>query len=81
MAIFSGVTYPQPLGGIYGLSCYLLMGNKLHDILGPNGGANQQTKIFMAHGDRDPMVKPDWAIKSADAVRAEGFDVEFKMYP
>ncbi|KAF7908698.1 uncharacterized protein EAF01_004453 [Botrytis porri] len=81
MSIFSGITCPTPLGGIFGMSCYLLLHNKLREILGPDGGSNKQTKIWMGHGDADPLVKPAWGRKTAEVLRDEGYDVELKMYP
>ncbi|PQE32915.1 Acyl- thioesterase 1 protein [Rutstroemia sp. NJR-2017a WRK4] len=81
MSIFSGITSPSPLGGIFGMSCYLLLHNKLKEFLGESGGFNKQTKIWMGHGDADPLVRPEWGRKTAEVLREEGFDVELKMYP
>lgn len=33
MSIFSGVTCPTRLGGIFGLSCYLLLQGKVKDMV------------------------------------------------
>lgn len=81
MSIFSGITCPTQLGGIFGMSCYLLLRNKLQEFLGADGGSNKQTKIWMGHGDSDPLVKPEWGIKTAEVLRGEGYDVQLKMYP
>jgi predicted esterase len=79
MSIFSGVTSEKKLGGIFGLSCYLLLHSKLDEFA--KNGANKQTPIFLAHGDRDPMVKPDWGIRTAEELKKKGYNVELKMYP
>ncbi|RAL65922.1 hypothetical protein DID88_005584 [Monilinia fructigena] len=79
MSIFSGITCPSKLGGIFGLSCYLLLHNKLREYA--EKGFNKQTKIWMGHGDCDPLVKPEWGRKTAEILREEGYDVELSMYP
>ncbi|KAB8295067.1 hypothetical protein EYC80_007006 [Monilinia laxa] len=81
MSIFSGITCPSQLGGIFGLSCYLLLHNKLREFAEKEGGFNKQTKIWMGHGDCDPLVKPEWGRKTAEILREEGYDVELSMYP
>ncbi|ESZ92397.1 putative Acyl-protein thioesterase 1 [Sclerotinia borealis F-4128] len=81
MAIFSGITCPTQLGGIFGMSSYLLLHNKLQEFVGADGGSNKQTKIWMGHGDCDPLVKPEWGIKTAEVLRGEGYAVQLKMYP
>lgn len=81
MSIFSGITCPSQLGGIFGLSCYLLLHNKLQEFAEKEGGFNKQTKIWMGHGDSDPLVKPEWGRRTAEILREEGYDVQLNMYP
>lgn len=52
MAIFSGITAKDKLGGIFGLSCYLLLHNKIKSFL-PANNPNKETPIFMGHGDSE----------------------------
>jgi predicted esterase len=52
MAIFSGITAKDKLGGIFGLSCYLLLHNKITSFL-PANNPNKETPIFMGHGDSE----------------------------
>ena len=52
MSIFSGVTCPSKLGGIFGLSCYLLLAGKVRELI-PKENPNKETPIFIAHGDAD----------------------------
>lgn len=52
LAIYAGLTYPQKLGGIIGLSSFLLQRTKLPG----NYTANNTTNIFLGHGDMDVLV-------------------------
>jgi len=80
MSIFSGITAPQKLGGIFGLSCYLVLHNKLKEFVG-HENVNKDTKIFMGHGSEDPLIKPQWGKMTAEILKTEGWSVELKMYP
>ena len=79
MAIFSGITASKKLGGIVGLSCYLLMHDKFLQSI-PDGNPNKDTPIFMGHGDRDPLVLPAWGQETRDVLVKEGWKVDLKMY-
>jgi predicted esterase len=80
MSIFSGITAPTQLGGIFGLSCYLLLRNKMAEFVGENS-ANKNTKIFMGHGDSDPLVRPQWGQTTAEILKSKGYSVDLKIYP
>jgi predicted esterase len=80
MSILSGITAPTKLGGIFGLSCYLLLHTKLKDLI-PLDNPNKDTPIFMGHGDRDPLLRPEWGRMSAEVLKASGWKVNLKMYP
>lgn len=80
MAIFSGITSSCKLGGIFGLSCYLLLHHKIQQFVAESGNA-KDTKIFMGHGDADPLVKPEWGRMSQGFLSNMGFSVDLKMYP
>ncbi|RDL40986.1 uncharacterized protein BP5553_00965 [Venustampulla echinocandica] len=79
MSIFSGITAPTKLGGIFGLSCYLLLHNKIKDFV-EKGNPNKDTPIFMGHGDSDPLVIPEWGNMTAEILRKDGWKVDLKMY-
>jgi len=79
MSIFSGVTSRHKLGGIFGLSCYMLLHNKIQSFIPPDN-ANLQTPIFMGHGDSDPLVKPEWAEQTSKILKDWGYKVNLKMY-
>jgi predicted esterase len=79
ISIFSGITAPTKLGGIFGLSCYLLLHTKLKDFI-PLDNPNKDTPIFMGHGDRDPLIRPEWGRMTAEVLKASGWKVNLKMY-
>ncbi|CZT51194.1 related to lysophospholipase [Rhynchosporium secalis] len=79
MSIFSGITAPTKLGGIFGLSCYLLLHKKLKDFV-PTESPNKETPVFMGHGDSDPVVKPEWGQMTAKILRETGWKADLKMY-
>ncbi|KAF2277643.1 Phospholipase/carboxylesterase [Westerdykella ornata] len=79
MALISGVTYKSQLGGIFGLSCYLLLQKKMKDLI-PKDSPNQNTPIFMGHGDADQVVAHRYGKMSADALKELGYNVDFRTY-
>lgn len=80
MALLTGLTQKEKLGGIFALSCYLPLSNKIKELL-PEGWPNEKTPLFMGHGDEDPVVKFDFGKRSADHMKEMGMPVEFHMYP
>lgn len=79
MSLLSGVTAPHKLGGIFGLSCYLLLQGKIRDMV-PAESPNKDTPIFMGHGDADPVVKYAWGLATAKTLKDWDWDVTFKTY-
>lgn len=79
MALLSGVTYKEQLGGIFGLSCYLLLQKKIKDMI-PTNNPNQNTPIFMGHGDADQVVAHKWGKMSAEELEKHGYKVDFRTY-
>ncbi|KJK83538.1 hypothetical protein H634G_01667 [Metarhizium anisopliae BRIP 53293] len=79
MSIFAGLTAPVKIGGIVGLSSWLLLNQKFKDYV-PDGNINKDTPIFMGHGDRDPLVLYDLAKDSEKALGSMGYSVTFKTY-
>lgn len=79
MSIFSGITAPTKLGGIFGLSSYLLLHNKVKELI-PVESPNKETPVFMGHGDSDPLVRPEWGRMTATVLRELGYKVELRMY-
>jgi predicted esterase len=79
MSILSGITCPTKLGGIFGLSCYLLLHNKVQSLVPPEN-ANLETPIFMGHGDSDLLVLPKWGQMTADTLKQWGYRADLKVY-
>ncbi|CBX93256.1 hypothetical protein IAQ61_008969 [Plenodomus lingam] len=79
MSLLSGVTYKKQLGGIMGLSSYLILRQTIKDMI-PTDNPNQNVPIFMAHGDADPVVAHKWGKLSAEELEKHGFKVDFRTY-
>jgi predicted esterase len=79
MSLFSGVTYKNQLGGIFGLSCYLLLQKTIKELI-PIDNPNQNTPIFMGHGDADQVVAHKYGKLSADELTKLGYKVDFRTY-
>lgn len=80
MSLFAGVTYPDSLAGIFGLSSYLLLQHRIIDFVAASN-PNKDTPIFMGHGSADELVKFEWGRQSAQALRDLGHRVDFRAYP
>lgn len=78
VALHVGLRHAAQLGGILALSCYLPLRARLGAEL---SAANRSTPILMCHGSEDGVVLPQFGEVSRDAMRAEGLDVEWRMYP
>ena len=83
MSLFTGLTMKEKLGGVFGLSCYLVLGNKIKDFVTEGGNKNKDTPFFMGHGDADETVKHQWGFKTAQLLKEElGIkNVDFRTYP
>ena len=77
MALHTALRYPDRLAGILALSCYLPLASKLN---GERWPANQQTPIFMAHGDYDAVIPMRYGQQSAEALKTLGYQVEWQDY-
>ncbi len=77
MALYSGLTYDKPLGGIMGLSTVLagsfVLDKKRHS-------ANFKTPIFLAHGRQDTVLPFEFGERSRDALQQLGYNVEWHPY-
>ena len=81
MSLFTGVTTHYKLGGIFGLSSFLLLAPKLKEFSPPNGESpNLKTPFFIAHGHDDPVVKYEFGDMSQKYLKSLGFDVDFRSY-
>jgi len=81
ISIFTGITSPHPLAGIFGLSSYLLLHDKLASYMNSSNEENKNVPIFMGHGDSDPLVKHEWGLDTAKSLRELGFkSIDFRTY-
>ncbi|KAJ5663175.1 Phospholipase/carboxylesterase [Penicillium longicatenatum] len=80
MSIFSGLTGKEKLGGVFGLSCYLLLSDRVKNLI-PEGFPNKETPFFLAHGKDDGVVKFEFGETSSKMVKDLGVqDVSFHSY-
>lgn len=77
MTLLTGLTSSVKLGGLLVLSSYVPMP---HKILGPDRGVNHDTPIFMAHGTDDGILPFALGERSAQSLKAAGYDVTFHAY-
>ena len=77
MALHTALRYPDRLAGILALSCYLPLASKLN---GERRPANQQTPIFMAHGDYDAVIPMRYGRQSAELLESLAYRVEWQDY-
>jgi len=78
MALFVGLRYPERLAGILGLSCYPVLASTLD---AERQAANQETPIFLAHGNVDPMVDISLGKEGHKLLETRGYQVEWHTYP
>lgn len=77
MALHVGLRQKNKLAGILALSCYLPLVNTLLKEVKP---ANSSIPILMAHGNRDPIVPVELAIRSRDLLLNNKYKVEWHEY-
>ena len=77
MALFTGLRYPEPLGGIIALSGYLPLADAL---AGEAASANRRIEVFQAHGRHDGVVPHALGHGSAERLRAAGYPVDWREY-
>lgn len=78
VALYTGLTYPKKLAGIFGLSTFLPH-PEAYEVI-PHD-ANQQTPILMCHGAQDPLIPLSYATSSVTDLKNMGYDVEWHEYP
>ena len=82
VSLFTGLTIKQKLGGIFGLSCYLVLHDQIPNFVKEANKVNQETPFFIAHGDADQVVRYEWGAESARVIKEDlAHKVEFKTYP
>ncbi|KAJ9635439.1 hypothetical protein H2201_003101 [Coniosporium apollinis] len=79
ISLLAGITCPHKLGGIFGLSSYLLLQGRIKDMV-PAQNPNKDTPIFMGHGDADQVVRYEWGKRTAEKLKEWGWNVDFRTY-
>jgi phospholipase/carboxylesterase len=78
VALSAGLRYPKRLAGVLGLSCYLPFPARLAV---ERSETNADVPIFLCHGAWDPVVPMTMGVEARDALRREGYPVEWREYP
>lgn len=80
ISVFTGITGKEKLGGVFGLSCYLLLSDRIKSFT-PEDWPNKKTPFFLAHGEDDEVVKYAYGEQSANMLEEIGLeDVSFNTY-
>ncbi|CAG2107485.1 unnamed protein product [Medioppia subpectinata] len=81
LALYAGLTYPKPLGGILGFSCWLPKHQQMLSLINDNKEVPVlQCKQFSSHGDSDPLVQTRWGQMTADVLSKTLTKYQFKIY-
>lgn len=81
MSIFTGVTTPLKLAGVFSLSGYLVLSHKIKGFIEESHDVNKNTPFFLGHGDEDPVVQYKWGSMTAQYLEKElGHKVDFRTY-
>jgi phospholipase/carboxylesterase len=78
IALSSALRRTQPLGGVIALSTYL---PGIEQAARHLAAEATQQPVFMAHGSGDPVIPMVHAQRSAQALQAMGFAVQWHAYP
>ena len=73
LALYAGLRRTAPLAGLACLSGFLPRSTRL-------GPAAPRTPVFMAHGERDPVVPPELARRARRRLEAAGVPLAFHGY-
>lgn len=80
ISLFAGVTNKEKLGGVFGLSSYLLLSDRIKNFM-PEEWANKKTPFFLAHGIEDNVVPFAAGKGSAAKLKELGLEnVSFNQY-
>ncbi len=77
LALYSGLNYPQRLGGLLALSCYLPLRENLGEFAKHSQG---DLPIFLAHGRYDDVVPLAFARLAKELLEGQGFKINWHEY-
>lgn len=78
MTLFTGLSYEKPLASLMALSCYLPQSGRFDEWRVP---ANQNTPIFLAHGQFDPVLPFQLAQHGHHLLQNAEYKVAWHAYP
>lgn len=78
IALYTGMTYPEKLGGIVALSTYFPMQETAQQTL---TDAQKTIPVFMAHGQADDVINLRYAEQSHEFMKENGINVEWHTFP
>lgn len=79
MALYTGLTYEQPLAGVVVLSGYLPLASSMTS---QTMEEKQTMPILIAYGQNDPIVKPEWVTLTIERLKAFGLSrITSQGYP
>lgn len=76
VALHAALSYPKPLAGLMGLSCYF----PTHKSLTPHA-ANKELPIHLFHGIYDPMVPQALGQHALEVLKSWGYQPLYETYP
>jgi phospholipase/carboxylesterase len=77
VALYTGLRYEKPLGGILALSTYLPLASKLSE---EKNEANHAIPIFMAHGKHDDVISLDIAENVKQLLTSLNYKIDWHVY-
>ncbi|MDR0933895.1 MAG: dienelactone hydrolase family protein [Burkholderiaceae bacterium] len=78
MALYTALCSPEKMGGVIGLSGYIPLIRQFPDDRSP---VNQDTPIFLAHGEHDEVVPFNRAEDARELLGKLGYRMEWHAYP
>lgn len=78
LALYTGLSFKQRLGGLLALSCYLPMREKLESFA---KDTHRDLPILIAHGSYDDVVPLAFANIAKELLEAQGFTIDWHDYP
>ena len=78
IALRAGLASATPIAGVMGLSTYLLGAEGIGEWVHPD---RLGCPIYLAHGEKDPIVPVQLAQQSRDALVGFGFNVQWQTWP
>lgn len=76
LALYSAFTFPEKIGGVMALSCWLPLHKQFPACL----KGNKDTEVIQCHGDCDPLVPYKWGQMTASCLKQFASKVDFRSF-